>query len=735
MKTSQYSFGEFDLDVDRYLLTKRGEAIPLSTKTVALLVTLIENHNVLLTKNELLDRVWENQFVEENNLTVHIAALRKALGEKRGDHRYIVTVPGVGYRFVAPLKEAATDVVVERRTFERIVIEESEEQVTPASENSEDILALPAAGNGHWTKLVLGVLAIAVVAGLAYWLFTNRTASSDRILFKDPSFSRLTSSGKVTGAALSPDGNYFVYAQEESIGQSLWVRQAGESRALEIIPADAVEYWGLTFTPTGTHIYATAFTASQADPKLIRFPVIGGVVEDLPNVSCSNVSFSPDGRRFAYVVSSSGVKGTLLRTANADGSDDQVLAVIRDPSYFVYPGTTVAWSPNGNEIAIATKVVDETGDRGTVMIVSVADGTMQPYISRRFPWVQSVAWFPDGKGLVFTANEDASTPMQVWRQAGRDTEPVRITNDINWYSWITMNRDGGLLLAIQSTTNSSLWISDFTGKIDDAKQIANEIGEYGELGWLPDGRIVFRSAATGKQNLWAINSDGTGPRQLTTDAMPDKGLDVSPDGRFIVFSSFRAGKYNLWRVDSDGGNLAQLTDGPGEVLPRITPDSRFVIYQQGVGEIRSSLSKMPIEGGQAVQVVSAHAVYPSLSPDGKLVSYFYMDRSASDKGEWKIGIAETETGRQIMSFAQPEKIIGRVVRWTPDNSSIVYAKSNGSVGNLWLQPLTGAEPVQITNFDRETIADFTWSNDGRWLAISRATPGRDVVSLESREPR
>src|SRR5688572_24371610 len=97
----QYLFGEFELDADRRLLLKNGEQVPLNPKAFDLLRTLVENRGQVLTKNELLDRVWANQFVEENNLTVHVAALRKALGEQRDDHRYIVTVPGKGYSFVA----------------------------------------------------------------------------------------------------------------------------------------------------------------------------------------------------------------------------------------------------------------------------------------------------------------------------------------------------------------------------------------------------------------------------------------------------------------------------------------------------------------------------------------------------------------------------------------------------------------------------------------------------------
>src|SRR5687767_6412578 len=101
------SFGEFELDPLHRRLLKRGRTVALKPKSFDLLLALAENHGRVVSKNDLLDRVWKDQFVEENNLTVHVAALRKALGETKGENRYIVTVPGSGYKFVAELNTSA----------------------------------------------------------------------------------------------------------------------------------------------------------------------------------------------------------------------------------------------------------------------------------------------------------------------------------------------------------------------------------------------------------------------------------------------------------------------------------------------------------------------------------------------------------------------------------------------------------------------------------------------------
>ncbi len=107
MKTvaeKRFYFDEFEIDAARRVLLKDGKSVALKPKAFDLLLVLVENHGAVLSKNELLDAVWANQFVEEKNLTVHVAALRKIFGESKNENRFIATVPGTGYKFVAELK-------------------------------------------------------------------------------------------------------------------------------------------------------------------------------------------------------------------------------------------------------------------------------------------------------------------------------------------------------------------------------------------------------------------------------------------------------------------------------------------------------------------------------------------------------------------------------------------------------------------------------------------------------
>ena len=99
-----YEFGPFHVDSLRRLLLREGNQVRLPTKALEILLVLLEEKERIVDKDELMRRVWPDAVVEENNLTVNMSALRRSLGESPGEHRYVVTVPGRGYQFVAEVR-------------------------------------------------------------------------------------------------------------------------------------------------------------------------------------------------------------------------------------------------------------------------------------------------------------------------------------------------------------------------------------------------------------------------------------------------------------------------------------------------------------------------------------------------------------------------------------------------------------------------------------------------------
>jgi len=167
-----YEFGPFRADGLRRLLFRDGQPVPLTAKAFDTLLVLIRNRDRVLEKDALLKEIWPNSFVEEANLAQHVSALRKALGEIPGEHRYIATIPGRGYRFVAdvrPVSTVETELTLERHTTAELVMEEEfeeEDAKVPAHRR------LPAAK----TTVVVGLLLAAVLAAAGWRLSKEQAA-------------------------------------------------------------------------------------------------------------------------------------------------------------------------------------------------------------------------------------------------------------------------------------------------------------------------------------------------------------------------------------------------------------------------------------------------------------------------------------------------------------------------------------------------------------------------------
>src|SRR5215468_4287039 len=124
-----YEFGPFRLDPKKHRLVRDGELVHLPPKSIEALIVLVQNAGTLLEREALMQAVWADTFVEDANLTVAISQLRKALGQNGETAEYIETIPRVGYRFVADVREAFEEprpLIIERHTQSRTVIEEEE---------------------------------------------------------------------------------------------------------------------------------------------------------------------------------------------------------------------------------------------------------------------------------------------------------------------------------------------------------------------------------------------------------------------------------------------------------------------------------------------------------------------------------------------------------------------------------------------------------------------------------
>src|SRR5712692_565587 len=172
-----YQFGPFCIDAEKRVLLRDGELVPLAPKAFDTLLVLVQHHGQVLEKDGLMEMLWPDSEVEEANLPLHISALRKALGESPNERRYIITIPGRGYRFAAEVKEAGGDtseVIVARYTKSTLVIQDQEQSRT-LEQKPKGLLPVFVSSTGR-LKLVFIGLAIAVLAlgGIAFYSLAGK---------------------------------------------------------------------------------------------------------------------------------------------------------------------------------------------------------------------------------------------------------------------------------------------------------------------------------------------------------------------------------------------------------------------------------------------------------------------------------------------------------------------------------------------------------------------------------
>ncbi len=194
-KRQIYGFDNFRLDVPNRQLLRDGESVALPAKAFDMLVVLIENSGRLVSKDELFSSVWPDQIVEESNLTVQVSAIRKALGERKENPHYIVTVPGHGYRFTGKLlslDQEEEEVVVDRHSMSHVTVETesavgADERTlinNPAAKSvghlSTGDEAAPSSSPGATTRRTLVFAGLVVIAiSLGVLLVLKRTRSLD----------------------------------------------------------------------------------------------------------------------------------------------------------------------------------------------------------------------------------------------------------------------------------------------------------------------------------------------------------------------------------------------------------------------------------------------------------------------------------------------------------------------------------------------------------------------------
>ena len=323
---------------------------------------------------------------------------------------------------------------------------------------------------------------------------------------------QLTNSGKVGAVTISPDGREIVYSYVDGEQQSLRMRNVATQSDVQIVAPENVRFYGLRFSPDGDYLYlARADKASGFTGHLYVIPVLGGQERQLAKEVDSAITFSPDGKQFAYI---RGAEGDIVEVhvANVDGSGNRVLVGI--PAFLSSEDYGPAWSPDGKTIVVS--VFHHTTQENKLLLIAirVADGQMRDLYGGA-GFIGLPGWMPDGRSLVLSmaGDDPVSTRTQLWSVSFPGGEPKRLTNDLTDYgARIELTTDASKAVFLSGRGVSHIWLLP-GGDSAKAKQITSGETQEGSVAAGPNGKILVNRSG----GLVLMNPDGSQPRSFSPD--------------------------------------------------------------------------------------------------------------------------------------------------------------------------------------------------------------------------
>jgi len=565
--------------------------------------------------------------------------------------------------------------------------------------------------------VLLVALALVVALALAVGIYglTQWRAPIEQL-----QITQLTTSGNAERPALSPDGKFVAYIQRDDNDYSLWIRQTTTDSNVQIVrPEPNVALLGATVTPDGGFVDFVRLHGSAEFTEIWRVALLGGALRRWIERADSPVGWSPDGQHLAFLRQSRTEGSTALIVADADGSHERVLAVRRSPDRYLNlsnvgaPNVRPAWSPDGRVIAL----IGSDDASLQALFVDVATGSERVVALSALGSITGPAWI-DAGALVVTGTAEHGSLEQVWRLSYPGGQLTRLTNDLSSFLGTSATTDGGSLVTERSDTRASVWVGDGTAEGGSEVVSSKALGVVsdGQIAWAGD-RLMYSRMSNGQLFLSSVIPGNDATVEVLSR---DFGhFSATSDGGTIVFTMTDG----IWKAEADGRHPVKIASGNAGYL-QVTRDDRSVLFLSARSGLQSPWL-VSIGGGSPVQIARLFAGAGSLdvSPDGKSL----MFGTTGPGGNFQFVICELPTCITRRILAVPETSTLRRYRWTPDGRGIADILAPGS--NIWIVPLDGSVPHQLTHFTDRSIQDFAWSHDGKRLAVARTTTMNDIVLL------
>jgi len=680
-----YEFSEFRIDTLNKILWRGEMQVPLTPKVFDTLVLLVENAPNLVEKNVLMDKLWHNQFVEESNITFNIKMLRKALEDDANSPQFIETVPRRGYRFIAQLNENQVD--LDKPKVQK-----------------------------HYLFGLLGLIAFASLFTVASWVWkTDATNFNTPIFSADFKSTKLTETGKVNHAVISPDGKYVAYTNEAGGKQSLWLRQISNGKNTEILATAKLPFYGLAFSQDSENIFFTKKeSAEEKQLNIYKISIFGGVPSKIISESQGEISLTSDDKQIVFVRYEKGVYNqNNLMMVDIDGRNEKIIATSKAPDVF----WAVAVSPNGKKIVAGYGHTNNASQNMKLVEIDTTTGNRQELSTQNFFQIGSLSWLENESGFLFTANENLGESGGIWMYNYQNKKVEPLTKDSTGYVKLSLNKNFDRLVATTLTADFRLFIGDNTNLNKYLTQARDGFS------FTSDGKIVYAGDAAGSEDIWIMDENGANQKQLTTDKSLDAYPITSKDNH-IYFASNRSGENQIWRMNSDGSNQIQLTKKSGGNL--LFADEKWVYFNSASDQF---VWKVATDGSEESQLFSQKTgFYQAFSPDGSQMAYLFRNQETN---KFEIAVIALDTQKIVKQFSIPDgKSHPYFLNWTSDGKSLTYLLEDLNEDNLLQQQdLDGKPPKVLFNLGNEEIMDCQISPNGKNYVFIRGSWKHDAVLL------
>jgi serine/threonine protein kinase/Tol biopolymer transport system component len=584
---------------------------------------------------------------------------------------------------------------------------------------------------GTFVLSLFVVFAILALAGYGVFSFLSRKIAPP---FSEYTISEITRDNITVASAISPDAKYVLTVKREKGQESLWLHHLPTASDTQIIaPADAF-YASLDFSPDGNHFYFRRAQDRSHDVfDLMRAPALGGTPHKIAQDVDSNVMFSPDGSKIAFIRQNDPVVGKFqIITASPDGSNQQLLLSAAQ-NEFGRPYPDVAgWSPDGSQLLITVSGPEAAAC--VLVLVDANDGKVLRRIPEPETVIEGVRWMPNGRGIIgpiisHSSGYRRTTIAYIAIPSGAIKE---VTRDTAAYATPTISADGATLAAISSSYTWNIFFFPSTGEPAGEHPEGSPTVDTMTDAWAFDGghyRVVGGA-------LQHVDKDNRGATTLISDPRAEIFSVMPCSPRYVFFTwAGHSPNQDVWRINTDGTNLTNFSTGQNDVTVGCSPDGKFIFF----GNMEDSkIFRTSIDGGTPSEVTNANVPgtifadsRAGFSPDGKWMA-LHVTSSGSGIGVQKIALVDWQSSDPPKVFAADPRIAGPV-EFSPDGKSFLYMIQDKGIDNAWLQPVEGSTATQaapgrtITHFDDDHPGSCFYSPDRKQLACERNNVRSDAV--------